>query len=260
MTPDLNRRFWELRAITLAVILFLASTIIVVNLVSQQRSMSALFLGVFAILFCLYTADTDRRLDRIRKKLYAEEFRLLEEQANNSVLNRRLKEVSALHKAVEAVSLERQPKKALDTVLRETVELFNAPRGSIMLLDPTGQRFVIASSVGLNPEQSSKMPPASDGVAGWVIRTREPILLTGKVQDDRFANLAPKDTHIHSAICAPLRVREKVIGVINCSSIQPDHSFTEYELKLLSIFARYASVTIENAQLFAELQKSRRAA
>ncbi len=255
---DIERRHWELWAIALTLILFFAVTIIYLALFTTNKSIFLAFLAVFSLLFCFYIVERERKLLALTRQLAEEEFQVLEEQSKVSLLNTRLKELSALHRAGEAVHLERLPQKSLDLILQSAMELFEATRGSIMLLDDHCENFVIASAQGLHPDWMKKPQKATEGVAGWVLKTGEALLLSGKVRDNRFTNFVEKEVNINSSMCAPLRLYEKVIGVLNCTVVGDNKkNFTEYDLKLLSVFAQYAAIAIENAQLRISLKQGK---
>jgi transcriptional regulator with GAF, ATPase, and Fis domain len=255
---DIERRHWELWAIALVIILFFAVTIIHLALFTDNKSIFLAFLAVFSVLFCFYIVEREKKLLGLSRQLSQEELQVLEEQSKVSLLNTRLKELSALHRAGEAVHLEKLPQRSLDIILQSAMELFEATRGSIMLLDEQREHFVIASAQGLHLNWMKKTQKATESVAGWVLQTGEPLLLSGKVKDNRFTNFVEKETHIKSAMCAPLRLYEKVIGVLNCTVVgENKKTFTEYDLKLLSVFAQYAAIAIENAQLQLTLKQSK---
>ena len=255
---DIERRRWELWAIALVIILFFAVTVIHLALFTDNKSIFLAFLAVFSILFCFYIVEREKKLLGLSRQLAQEELQVLDEQSKVSLLNTRLKELSALHKAGEAIHLEKLPQKSLDIILQSAMELFEATRGSIMLLDEQREHFVIASAQGLHPNWTKKPQKATEGVAGWVLQTGEPLLLSGKVKDNRFTNFVEKETHIKSAMCAPLRLYEKVIGILNCTVVgENKKTFTEYDLKLLSVFAQYAAIAVENAQLRLALKQSK---
>jgi PAS domain S-box-containing protein len=89
------------------------------------------------------------------------------------------------------------------------------------------------------------------GLSGWVIQTGAP-LRTGNVQ----AHLQYVDTHskIQSGLYMPLKVGERVIGVISVESEAPN-AFTEQDERLLATLANQTAVAFENARLYEAMQK-----
>ncbi|MBI3596578.1 MAG: GAF domain-containing protein [Nitrospirae bacterium] len=248
MSPVEKKR-WELWAISFLLLLSSAGTVIVFSLLTEQPLVIIIFLGIFFLLFCAYIIDNEFKLQKIQKQLREEQFKVLEEEVKISALQIRLKELAVLQKAMTAIGMETQPEKALDTILKAALELFTADRGSIMLVNEARQTLVIASSVGIRPEYlAQSRPKIGEGIAGYVAQTGEALLLPQKINTDQYKNFEIKATELRSGICAPLRSREKIIGVINYSITDPTKRlFTEYDLKLLSIFAQYATLVIEAA-------------
>lgn len=249
MTPVEKKR-WELWGISLFLLLISAATVIVFGLISQQPPVIIIFLGVFFLLFCGYIIEREFKLQRLQQQLHEEQLKVLEEEIKISTLESRLKELTVLQKAMTAIGMETEPEKALDTILRAAMELFGADRGSIMLVDEASQRLVIAAAIGIKPEYIAKGgPKIGEGVAGHVVQTGEALLLPPKVKTEQYKNFEMKESELRSSICTPLRSRHKIIGVINYSILDPKKRlFTEYDLKLLTIFSQYATLVIDAAR------------
>ena len=116
ITPVEKKR-WELWAISFFLLLSSAGTVVVFSLVTGQRPVITIFVGVFFLLFCAYIIDNEFKLQKMQKQLREEQFRVLEEEVKISALQVRLKELTALQKAMTAIGMETQPEKALDTIL-----------------------------------------------------------------------------------------------------------------------------------------------
>jgi transcriptional regulator with GAF, ATPase, and Fis domain len=247
---SLEKKQWELWGLSVFLLLCSTGTIIVFSIVTGQSPVNAFFLGVFALLFSAYIIDKEFKLQKIQRQLQAEQFKVLEEGIKNSTLQARLNELSTLQKAMKAIEMEAQPQKALDTILRAAMEVFGADRGSIMLVEETSWTLKIAAVVGMSLEQFPKSnPKVGEGIAGRVVQTGEALLLSSKINAEQYKNFEPKATELRSGICAPLWSRRKIMGVINYTIIDPKKRlFTEYDLKLLTIFAQYATLVLNDAQ------------
>ena len=86
-------------------------------------------------------------------------------------------------------------------------------------------------------------------------RDFQPVLLHDDEARDFFPD-APSREHIFSFLSLPLRSGTKIIGLLNGFAFKPNHTFEEGKRKMLSILANRASVSIENARLFEDLQTS----
>ncbi len=97
----------------------------------------------------------------------------------------------------------------------------------------------------------ARINKVGQGLSGWVIQTGMP-LRTGNVH----AHPQYIDTHagIQSGLYMPLKVGERVIGVISVESEAPN-AFTEQDERLLATLANQTAVAFENARLYEAMQK-----
>lgn len=248
---SLEKKQWELWALSIFLLLCSAGTIAVFSTITEQSTTNTVFLGLFFILFCAYILDKEFKLQRVRRELQEEQFKVLEEEIKNSALQMQLKELTTLQEAMAAIGMEAEPQKALNIILRSAMTLFGADRGSIMLVEETSQTLKIAAAVGMNLEDFPKSnPKVGEGIAGHVIQTGEAILIPSKVNPEQYRNFQTKITKLRSGICAPLQNKQKIIGVINYTIIDPNKRlFTNYDLKILTIFAQYATLVINDAEI-----------
>jgi len=145
------------------------------------------------------------------------------------------------------VKLDRLFSLIVDVVKRET----KADRVSLMLLDESAQELAIKAAVGLPAEiVKTARSNLGQGIAGSVAQSGEALLLNGPVgpagQD--------KEQAVASALCVPLKVKGKVIGVLNSSNVTEEGSFTKSHLDMMTILAGQAAIAIENARLFEEVE------
>jgi two-component system sensor histidine kinase KdpD len=88
-----------------------------------------------------------------------------------------------------------------------------------------------------------------EGIAGYVVEHREALLVSGRADRERFRNLVEHDPPVESAVCVPLINRDEVLGVLNVNG-DAGRTFTEYDLRALTLFAEHAAVSIANARLY----------
>lgn len=141
----------------------------------------------------------------------------------------------------------------LSRVVEQSMELLQAERGSIMLLDEQTGELVVRASHGVEWPQGYRVS-MDHGIAGWVARHGEPLVLQDVVADPRFKGTNPK---LKSALAVPLRVEGKVIGVLNVSTIARRRRFDYLDLEHLASFAEMAAVAIENARLYEALKRDK---
>jgi diguanylate cyclase (GGDEF)-like protein len=89
---------------------------------------------------------------------------------------------------------------------------------------------------------------ADRGVAGYVYRTGEPYLMNDPGSDPNFYSKFDERTDFTTAcaIAVPVRIERTVCGVLELVNRIDDGGYSERDLQMLEIFARYTSVSIEN--------------
>jgi HD-GYP domain-containing protein (c-di-GMP phosphodiesterase class II) len=91
-------------------------------------------------------------------------------------------------------------------------------------------------------------------VSGWVIRNRQPLLITDINQTPQFDRFSDLGYERKSLICAPLMVKDEIIGTISVVNKVDDSQFASEELEMLSTIAAQAAIAIKNATLYEEQQ------
>lgn len=148
-------------------------------------------------------------------------------------------------------------KRVLEEVMDTLIELMRAERGFLMLRESNGELTVrIARGIDhVNlDEESFKV---SRTIVRRVADSGEPILTTNAQDDPRFGSQLSVAMHqLRSILCAPLKIKNQLIGVIYVDNRARTGIFQESELNLITAFADQAAVAIDNAQLFENLQAS----
>jgi len=274
-----KRRSELLQLVVFMIMLFLG--LVTYESLQNQEGYLVSALGVLSLLACLYVIGQERILKQLQRQLVEElvmkdkqvaqlgreysdaRHRLKDEESQKVQVEGRLHEVSALYKAISVVNAVQDPQRTPDGVLRSALNLVGADCGSIMLLDGQGANLVIAAAQGLSEDvQHQTLQPVSDGIAGWVVRNKEPLLVTDESKNDpELKPLVEHSRHDRMAMSVPLQVRGQVIGVINLSLSEPSdkQQFDDHDLRLVTLFAQHASVAIDNGRLLASLRQARAA-
>ncbi|MBX3037285.1 MAG: GAF domain-containing protein [Anaerolineales bacterium] len=132
----------------------------------------------------------------------------------------------------------------------------SADKGSILLVEPSGKLRIRALS-GYTDLRLQGFEFASDsGYAAQTAREQRPLIFTKiRGQDElRYDGEIEDAKDIHSAITAPLMIRDRVIGVITLDSKQQD-TFNETHLRLLVKFATSVALVLERTGLYEEAQR-----
>jgi signal transduction histidine kinase len=143
--------------------------------------------------------------------------------------------------------------KAVDAALQQC----EADEASILLATPSGDELVVAAVRGRNRQAlRGQRVPLTQGVVGWVARSREPLVLQGEVHDPRFAPLHPRPD-IRSALLLPMIAGDHLVGVLNISLTRRRHPFTVGQTKTLQILTSTVAAAVESALLYEEAERLR---
>ena len=133
---------------------------------------------------------------------------------------------------VDGVATEKE----LFTVsLEKIIALFGAGRGSIFTLKEESQGLVMASTVGMPLDDRQEIiKRLGEGIVGKVAQEKRPIIVEDIGKDKRFSHFkARKGYKTSSFICAPLMLKDKLVGVINITDKHSGVHFSADELQLL---------------------------
>lgn len=170
-------------------------------------------------------------------------------------IEEKAKELEALYGIGTTITSSMDKKKVLHEVLISSRKLLKAKKGSIMLLDKDKSELRIEVAYGLSRKiKQSARPKLGEGIAGKVALEGQPRLMEKgiRVSDSKSEKEARE---IPSAICVPVKIKEKIIGVINVSEHENGDNFTKASVDLLMMLANQAAIALENARLLQDLQE-----
>jgi len=147
----------------------------------------------------------------------------------------------------------------LDTTLRRVAELVRKVIDyeifGILLLNEKTQELYFRFQVGYAREIAERMRiKVGEGVTGIAAQRREAILVDDVSTDRRYISAVP---NVRSELAVPLIIKNRLIGVIDIESPQPNH-FTEEHKRLLTLIASRMAVGIENARLYTRTTRQAR--
>jgi len=165
-------------------------------------------------------------------------------------LQRRLSAIRALGRKL--VLLQDEQKIAQATV-EAARELLGMEDCSLYLVNEGGDRLSLKACLREVPDELRELPLDSErGIIAAAARSGETIYLPDVSHDPRYL-LGKADSR--SEVCIPLKLRGRVIGVLNAEGPRQD-AFTGGDQRLLETLAAAAAVALENARLFTSLRRS----
>jgi signal transduction histidine kinase len=146
----------------------------------------------------------------------------------------------------------------LPSILETASAVLDCEAVSIMLYDETSGELRFVASTDSDPEELAKIPvPLDNSIAGTIFLHNTPQLINNVKRDERHFDEVGKqiDFESRSLIGVPMRIRDRVIGVIEGIN-KHDGTFNMEDLDILSVIASQAAVAINNARLMESLQEA----
>jgi GAF domain-containing protein len=136
----------------------------------------------------------------------------------------------------------------LQSVVDVARAILKARASSIFLLDEETDELVFAAVSGEGSDHLvGTRFPSSTGIAGWVLVTRQPLVLEDVGADSRFArDLAEETGYVPKGLMAvPLLHGERALGVLEVLDRPESSRFTLAESDLLGLFANQAALALD---------------
>lgn len=158
-------------------------------------------------------------------------------------------EINLFYRLSEKIASVLELELVIKLVIEEARKLIKTSNGALMLFNQNIGMLEVASSFGFDACSMPVLP--GRGIAGYIFSSGIAEIVNDVLSDDRFI---PTNNPISSLICAPLKTRDKVIGIIVFSNDAPI-TYTASDLKLFSALAGQAAKAIENALLYTEKEE-----
>jgi len=160
------------------------------------------------------------------------------------------KQIETLSKVSEAITSGLYLEDILKLIVTVTAEVMNSKICSLMLIDEKSKALVVKATQSVSEEYNKKPSlRLGEGIAGKAALSGKPVIVKDvrKSPDYRNVSIAKKEG-LCSLLCVPLKVKDKIIGVLNLYTSKP-HKFNKSETDVLTAVANQAAIVIENAQL-----------
>jgi GAF domain-containing protein len=153
--------------------------------------------------------------------------------------------------AAGVLGSEDQFRALLQSIVDVARAIFKAKASSILLLDEEADELVFEAAADEASEALiGKRFPSSTGIAGFVLVSRQPLVIEGVLTDPRFSRETAESTGFvpKGLMAVPLLHEERVLGVLEVLDRPQDTKFTLAEMGLLGLFANQAAIALDLLQ------------
>lgn len=180
-------------------------------------------------------------------KVLEQRVRILEEKLNT---NQRL-----IH-AIEIVNSTLDLSTVLEMLMTLANQLIDTEASSILLMDEEKGQLYFAAATGIKKEEIKRIYlEKGEGIAGWVAKHGEPLLISDAQKDERFSK---KTDHLlgfttRSVLAVPLKIENKIIGVAEVVNKKGGQGFSFEDVELLGVLSTTGALAIQKARLYQDL-------
>ncbi|MCP4544688.1 MAG: GAF domain-containing protein [Chloroflexi bacterium] len=142
------------------------------------------------------------------------------------------------------------------TVMEGVNEILDTESSAILLWDQRRRRLAFVTVVGPGERELMEVDvPLEGSIAGWIIQNEQAVIVNEVQADARHYRGADARTGLvtHTLVGAPVKMDDKVIGVLEAVNKHNDASFNQADLQLLQAVADHTALAIENARRYESL-------
>ncbi len=174
-------------------------------------------------------------------------------------LRRKVHELATIHRVSSIIASTLNLDEVLQIIGTQAVHLSGAERSCIFGLDTEKQHLHVLAQYGMNGADVRRIHiPVGECCAGRAVETGQPSMAVDCFQNNDDPCFLRDDplisSEIHSVLCVPLKVKQKVLGCI-CIYSSHRHALSQEQMQLVITFANEAAIAIDNARLYEETRR-----
>lgn len=179
------------------------------------------------------------------------EKKILEEKLaqRNKELENRIYQLRALNEISKEIHENLNLNTTLSIIITKITGLLACARVTIMLCDQDNEYLTIKAAKGFPIEELDKVKiKIGEGISGSVAASGEVLFIPNIEEDPRFQKRNSEQYFTKSLISVPLRIRDKIIGVINVNNKRNNESFTIDDKDILTTISFSAAIAIDKSR------------
>lgn len=165
---------------------------------------------------------------------------------------RKLDYLTTLYQVSSSVSRTLNVSKLFNTILQQVQDVMDVENCSLMSFEATKNILSLDAAIGVPRKHvGTVVVPVGEGIAGYVAKTRQPVLIRDITKDERFVHHPGRmDYKTRSALSVPIIHNRGLLGVINVNNKRSGGIFNDDDLNLLIGISGQIAQAIANANLF----------
>jgi PAS domain S-box-containing protein/putative nucleotidyltransferase with HDIG domain len=168
---------------------------------------------------------------------------------------KRAVELETLYQTSLEVNAQVELDELLQAILVRAITLVGANAGALYLMQEDDKSLEAVQLHNIRDIPIRFKVDIGEGMIGTVAQTREVVIIEDyQTWPHRIERL--EGVNFHRTMGVPMKLQNRVIGVLGIIDRQNPGEFTLDEIRLVSLFAEQAALAIENRQLYQGLQQS----
>jgi diguanylate cyclase (GGDEF)-like protein len=216
----------------------------------------AIFAGVAGLLFRPYRSDF---LQKVVEKAIRRRNEIIYGRQTVLSLRQKVQVLQTLNEVVQAINSSLKPKEILNTIMAKASDLISAEGWSVLLLNESGNELVFEAASGKAGKKLLGMRlKIGQGVAGWVARYGQSLIVPDVSKDPRFYSGVDKKTKFttKSVLCVPMKSRDRIIGVVEIVNKIGGEPFTQDEFEIFENVVAHLTIALEKAKLYRKMEEA----
>lgn len=169
-------------------------------------------------------------------------------------LQRRLVQLEALRQTMNEITAELELDPLLNAFLERALSLIGADSGQIAMYEPECGELVILACMNMQAGLAGTRQ-SLDEHTSYVLHTRQPrVIVNNPIWNDRLP-LSYAQSGTQTLLLVPLLAGDHTLGLISIGDTHPERVFDETDVEVMTLFAQQATIAIQNARLFSEVQR-----
>jgi len=168
------------------------------------------------------------------------------------------RELTLINELSREISARLEPEQVYNAIHRAASQLMPADVFVIAMLNEHDQKIDLVYISELGTRIPSVQIGITEGLSGYVISSGQ-ALITGNFDQTHTENVksisvGDSDTETQSVLAVPMKRGDKTIGMLSAQCFETN-AFDEHDQQLLEMLTSHAQLALENANLFAEVQR-----
>jgi len=226
----------------------------ILGVINVSRPMEAPFTAADIRLLTLFANQAAAALESIQ--LYeALQRELVERKQTAEALRNRSEELAALQAtALDIVAAHELPA-LLQAIVERATRLLHTRGGGLYLCDAERREVKCVVSYNTPRDYTGVVLKYGEGAAGTAAESGQPVLVDDYRTWEGRADVFEGDQPFRAVLSVPMIWQGQVVGVLHVLEEAQARHFDSADLELLSMFANYAAIAVENARLYERMQR-----